>query len=434
MTDVAAALSRRRVRRAPARRGRAPLPRPPSVPPAHARGRAHARAAPGAGCSTATTTRRASPSRTRSSSPSPRTRRFAARGFAASTITTARRTGEGGLALWLRLGRGRRARREEVASCAACCPACASPATRTSTLVREQPAGRGGGLVADRVLRARPHVAAHRRLGAALPVGRRRGARRTSARACRARGATARRRSSSWSRTPTTRALQERCVAALIRKTRDPLAPARLRHAATVTRARGARDVIGPAARPRLAPQGAAARRRAIRQARAALPRARPRAQPSGRAHRRSCATARDASAAIVAALGRARRAAPRATQIEADVMAFLRALRDARPAVASGVKDERRRRCAGPERRRALHADRRADLPLPAALPYCSNPIDSAARPDRARHRRVVRVFAEAEALGVDAAQPHRRRAAGARAISRRSSRARARSISTRT
>ena len=85
--------------------------------------------------------------------------------------------GEGGLALWLRLAEGVGLDRAEVASLGA---RRARRALRVRRLrragARAEPA-RGGGVVAHRVLRARHHVAPHRRLGAALSLDRRRHAR-----------------------------------------------------------------------------------------------------------------------------------------------------------------------------------------------------------------------------------------------------------------
>ena len=110
----------------------------------------------------------------------------------------------------------------------ACCRACASPATLRQPVPRE-PAGGGGGVVADRDVRARPDVGAHRRLGEALPVGR---APRRSA-YFRARVPRARRDGEEGLAfvvaNATSRALQEACVGGAGPQDRDPVAPGRLR-------------------------------------------------------------------------------------------------------------------------------------------------------------------------------------------------------------
>ena len=140
---------------------------------------------------TAATTRRASPSRTRSSSPRARIRASAACGSTASSTTTAPPTAKAGSRSGCAsaegvgsTGRGGEPRRASCPAVRFACDAYVHAGARGALR-------RGGGLVADRVLRARHHVAAHRRLGAALPVDRRRARSTTSARACRARAPTA---------------------------------------------------------------------------------------------------------------------------------------------------------------------------------------------------------------------------------------------------
>ena len=64
--------------------------------------------------------------------------------------------GEGGLALWLRLAEGVGLDREEVAALPLVLPGVRFACDAYVELVRERTPGRGGGLVADRVLRARP--------------------------------------------------------------------------------------------------------------------------------------------------------------------------------------------------------------------------------------------------------------------------------------
>ena len=116
--------------------------------------------------------------------------------------TTATTAGEGGLELWLRLADGRGPRSGGGGELPL---GAAGRALRLRRLrragARAQPA-RGGGLVAHRVLRARPDVAsASLAWEQHYPWVQPGDARRTSARACRAPGATRRRRSTSSSRT-----------------------------------------------------------------------------------------------------------------------------------------------------------------------------------------------------------------------------------------
>ena len=155
--------------------------------------------------------------------------------------------GEGGLALWQRLGRAVGLDEDELSPP----PRAAGRALRLRRLRRRSCATRrcrGGGLVADGVLRARPHAATHRRVGAALPVDRQRRARLLPrARAARPPRLPTRRSPSSCARRAPGRA-QERCVAALIEEDGDPVAPARLREGGAPARAapERARATTGP--------------------------------------------------------------------------------------------------------------------------------------------------------------------------------------------
>ena len=126
--------------------------------------------------------------------------------------------GEGGLAMWLRLAEGVGLDREEVRSCRSVLIGVLFACDAYVQLVRETQPARGRRLLAHRVLRARHHVEAHRRLGGALPVGRARDARLLS----RARDARPRDSGEALEYVTThatTRELQKKCVAALIRKT-----------------------------------------------------------------------------------------------------------------------------------------------------------------------------------------------------------------------
>ena len=182
-------------------------------------GQAHAASSSSSGCSTATTTRRASRSRTRSSCPSPRIPPFRRMWIRRIHDHDGDAAGEGGLELWLRLADGVGLDREEVASCRSVLPGVRFACDAYVDARARAHAGRGGRVVAHRVLRARPHVPARAGLGEALPVGQRGHARLLPhARAARP-AATRRRRSTSSSQHATTYELQERCVAALIRKT-----------------------------------------------------------------------------------------------------------------------------------------------------------------------------------------------------------------------
>ena len=75
-----------------------------------------------------------------------------------------------------------------------------------------------------------------------------------------------------------------------------------------------------------------------------------------------------------------------------------------------------------------ALHARRRADLPLPAALRLLLEPARLRAPRRRARHRGLAARLPRGRGARRRAAQPHRRRAAACATTSRRSSRRRAR------
>ena len=99
-----------------------------------------------------------------------RIRSFAACGSAASAITTATRQGEGGLELWLRLAEGVGLDREDVASCRSVLPGVRFACDGYVVAGARADAAGGGGLVADRVLLARPHDQAGAGLGEALPV------------------------------------------------------------------------------------------------------------------------------------------------------------------------------------------------------------------------------------------------------------------------
>ena len=98
-------------------------------------------------------------------------------GCIASSITTARSEGEGGLAQWLRLAHGVGLDVDEVKSLRDVLPGRSLRVRRLRAARARAAARRGGRVVAHRVLRAGHHGAPHRRLGDALPVGRGRDAR-----------------------------------------------------------------------------------------------------------------------------------------------------------------------------------------------------------------------------------------------------------------
>ena len=154
---------------APARPGAA-LPQPASVPREDERGTPEPRGRSRAGWPTASTTRRASRSRTPRSSPTAPTARSAGAGSGASTTTTARRDGEGGIEAWLRLGEAVGLTREEMRGRAARGARRALRRRRLRQLRPHPAVGRGGGLVAHRAVRARTSwPSAWRRSSATTP-------------------------------------------------------------------------------------------------------------------------------------------------------------------------------------------------------------------------------------------------------------------------
>ena len=124
----------------------------------------------------------------------------------------------GGLAQWLRLAEAVGLDRRRGGELPARAAGRALRLRRLRRALPGEPAGRGGRVVADRDVRARFDVEADRGLGRALSLGRRRGARLLP----RARAARARDGEEALAfvvANATTRALQEDCVAALVRKT-----------------------------------------------------------------------------------------------------------------------------------------------------------------------------------------------------------------------
>ena len=427
------ARSRRRVRRAAPRRGRAALPRPPPVPRAHARGRALARAAPALGAEPLLLPDahphqgRAHPLEERRPGVPPRV------DPPHRTTTTGRRKGEGGLAEWLRLARGRRARRGRGALVPrGCCPAVRFACDAYVELVRERPlveavASSLTEHFAPDIMRTR--IAAWEKHypwvdAAALAYFRAR----VPARDARRRGGARLRRAATRRRASS----QEACVRALVDKCTHPLGDAR-RHR------RGARREAPPVA------QGAGAARPARRHARAPLPRAGaaperdapPRSSPS--------ATARATVDEIVGELRASLRGRRRARGSRRDVRGAPRG--PARAGRSSRRSREPRRRRSTGERSalrapaRALDAPRPRRRPYtlvaelthrcPLACPYCSNPRELVARQRRARDRRVAARRRRGRGARRDAGAPHRRRAAGAlRSRGHRGAGARARSL----
>ena len=250
---------------------------------------------------------------------------------------------------------------------------------------------------------------AHRRLGDALPVGRRGGARLLPLARRRARAATARRRWRSSSRTRRPARCRSAASAALVRKTEILWHLLDCVHAATSSRRRRARrdDRARRAAAP--GAEGAAAARSCARASTLLLyPERGLELLETRGAHRRGCATGeRDASPRssdeLAAAPGEPRE------RIESEVLSFLGRAR-ANGACWSSSRDRGRVNTPRPY---TLVAELTYRCPLRAA--YCSNPLELARHADELDTAAWQRVFAEAAALGVLQAQPHRRRAAGA-------------------
>ena len=273
----------------------------------------------------------------------------------------------GGLALWLRLAEAVGLDRDEVASCRRVLPGVRFACDSYVSALPREPAGGRGRVVADRDVRARPDVGAHRRLGEALPLGR--GARRwrTSARACRARGATARRGWRSWSRTRR----RARCRRRASRRWCARPRSCGTSSTACRRRRRGARPMIGPDTRVRLAAQGAAAARSRARASTMLLyPERGLELSRQRRAHRRAVrraaiAPSRRSSDELAAASGEPRE------RIESEVLSFLRCARRSRPAGrdVSGAAET--------PRPYTLVAELTYRCPL--ACGYCSNPLELA-------------------------------------------------------
>ena len=386
---------------APARRGRAALPRPPPVPPAHARGRAHARAAPGLGAEPLLLPDahphqgRAHPLEVRGPGLPP------GRGSTASTTTTATSDGDGRARAVAAPRRGRRARPRGGRELPRVLPGVRFACDAYVELVRESPLVEAVAsslteffapdLMSQRIAAWEQHY----------PWVGRRGARLLPHRVPRAR---ARREEALGVRGRATRT-RARCrrpaSAALVRKTRDPLAPARLRAAATRAASAGRRDDRRPSSRPRLARKARLRARSALGQAHAALPRARARAQrdrrraspscatgaPHGRGHRRRAARAATPTPRASASRTTCSRSCARSTSAgccveERDVSA-------AAPAI-DGADGPTRWSPSSPYR-------------CPLALPVLLEPRRARPHAARARHRRRGSAcFGEAAALGV--------------------------------
>ena len=278
-------------------------------------------------------------------------------------------------------------------------------------LVRDATAGRGGGLVADRVLRARPDVERIAAWEQHYPwVGRRGAGLFRDARPARA-----------------PRLARRRSAFVVARRATHARAAGRAAWRRWSARPRSC-GTCSTACRPRAR---AGARRPGDRDRRDARPPARLAARRAcasiARRQRICCSIPSAASCStrpaptIVAPVHRrarrwreivdalaARYGAPR-DAVERDVLPLSRALAE---------RDAARDWCRGPRdrRRRALHAGRGAHLPLSAALRLLLEPGRARAAGARARHRDWLRVLRRGRGAGRGAGEPHRRRAAAAR------------------
>ena len=404
-----------RVHRAAAARRRAPLPRPPPLPRARCTRARSAASSCKPGCEPLLLPdahpdqRRADPRQVRGPGvparvdpPHPRSRRRSRQAKAGSSCGCG----------WPKASASTAS---EVASCAR---RAAGRALRLRRLrragARAQP-GRGGRVVAHRVLRARPDDRAHRGLGAALPVGRAATCSSTSARACRARAATREEAIDFVVQHARTRELQERV--------RRGARSARPRFSGTCSTASHAAHVPGA---ERRRDDRAATRGRGSRARRACASTGTPgstcslypekglalnadRRRDRRALHRRAHAWRRS-STQLAARFADAPR-----ERVAGEVSGLPRAARAARSAAGRAVSAARDDGATQPSTGRTRWSPS-SPIAVRCAASYCSNPVELARHGAELDDRGVATRARAGRSARRGAGAPYRRRAAAAR------------------